>query len=416
MSGVTFPIVLRDGLNDQLIKRWRTEYLVPSDRNRTREDGIWRRTQTPTNSSESGWRDSSDQRRRIVHYTHSYDVVAGELGGSLVLNGTYIYFSTSLPKTELDFCQSQFEASLSSGGWRRDGSLAAHQIWILGDLICSVERIDRHPEDVKARRMMPENYQTLDVCIRSLPHIPVPNRLPWEVLAMGMRVKDVRGRPNVVSDLSSLAEYLPFHVELGCGPSLESGVPALHHLHELYCVTNLQTGHFIFGGAEDNLIARILERPFDELKSLTTLFQASFLAEPAPAHHALVTLKEAGVLIGPVMTNNFDGLAHRVGLPELFLRRYDEAIPPISISPQARSLLVIGSHADRRRVQARARAAGLKVFYLDPEGYHVGNRFIKYPLESVTDLDVLCRKGASEGLVELCGILGLSNIGRLSPA
>jgi hypothetical protein len=93
-----------------------------------------------------------------------------------------------------------------------------------------------------------------------------------------MRVKDVRGRPDIVSDLSGLAEYLPFHVELGCGPSLESGIPALHHLHDLYCVTDLQTGKFIFGGTEDNLIARILEQPFDELKSLTKLFQASFLA------------------------------------------------------------------------------------------------------------------------------------------
>ncbi|ABD85713.1 hypothetical protein [Rhodopseudomonas palustris] len=413
---VTFPIVLRDGLSEQLTKRWSTEYLAPSDRDRTREDGIWRRTQTPANATESGWRDTSDQRRRIVHYTHHYDVVAGERGGTLVLKSAYIYFSTSLPKLELNFCQNQVEASLSAGGWRRRDSFAAHQTWILGDLICSMERIDRHPEDIKARRVMPENYQTLDVRIRSQPYVPVPERLPWEVLAKGMRVKDVRGRPDIVSDLSGLAEYLPFHVELGCGPSLESGIPALHHLHDLYCVTDLQTGKFIFGGTEDNLIARILEQPFDELKSLTKLFQASFLAEPAPAHHALVTLKEGGVLVAPVMTNNFDGLAHRVGLPELFLRRYDETIPPISISPEARSLLVIGSHADRRRVQARARAAGLKVFYLDPEGYNVGDRFIEYPLESVTDQDLLCRKGASEGLVELCAILGVSQARRLSPA
>ena len=118
-------------------------------------------------------------------------------------------------------------------------------------------------------------------------------------------------------------------------------------------------------------------------------------------------MRDAGHLIGRVMTNNFDGLAHRVGLNEHFLRRYDDTIPEVEFFAEAKSLLVIGNHADRRRVQARARERGLKVIYLDPEGYWLGDRFIDYPLEGPRDGDVVCRKGASDGLSQLCSLLGV---------
>ena len=89
-----------------------------------------------------------------------------------------------------------------------------------------------------------------------------------------------------------------------------------------------------------------------------------------------------GHLIGPVITNNFDVLAARAGLTEYCVRRYDEIIPDVPLLPGARALLVVGSHADRRAVQARARAAGKKIFYLDPEGFRADGTFQPYPLES----------------------------------
>jgi hypothetical protein len=111
--------------------------------------------------------------------------------------------------------------------------------------------------------------------------------------------------------------------------------------------------------------------------------------------------------VGPVMTNNFDGLAHRVGLTQHFLRRYDENVPDVEFSPDAKSLLVIGSYADRRRVQARARARGLHVVYLDPEGYWVDGHFFDYPLEGPRDGDLVCCRTASEGLAGLCSLLSI---------
>ena len=248
---------------------------------------------------------------------------------------------------------------------------------------------------------------TLDVTLRTQDFTSLDERLPWDVLSQGMRVKDTRERPTYVPDLSALAQLSPFHVELGCGASIEAGVPALHHLHDLYRVTDSSTGRFIFGGDQDDLIERLLMRPTAEFTALAELFGAAFVAEPTPAHWALLALRDAGHLVGPIMTNNFDGLAHRVGLNEHFLRRYDEVIPDVEFSPDARSLLVIGSHADRRRVQARARARGLQIVYLDPEGYGIDGRFIEYPLEGPRDGDRVCRKTATEGLAGLCSVLDI---------
>ena len=223
----------------------------------------------------------------------------------------------------------------------------------------------------------------------------------------GMRTKDKRECPIEVPDLSVLKDLTPFHVEVGCGVSIEAGIPALHNLHELYRVTDSNTGRFIFGGPQDDLLERLLVSPTREITKLGQLFAAAFLAEPTQAHRALLALRDAGLLLTPIMTNNFDGLIHRSGLQEHFLRRYDEAVPAVEFHPDARSLLVIGSHADRRRVQARARGRGLPIIYLDPEGYWSSGRFVPYPLEGPKNGDFLCRNTATEGLLDLCTKLGV---------
>ncbi|MFE3631131.1 hypothetical protein [Streptomyces goshikiensis] len=55
------------------------------------------------------------------------------------------------------------------------------------------------------------------------------------------------------------------------------------------------------------------------------------------------------------------------GFEERFMRRYDQRIPPVTFHPDAKALVVIGLHADRRWVAKQAREAGLKVFLVDPE-------------------------------------------------
>lgn len=404
---MNFPVPLVRGLSDEQVIRWQHYYREASDRDRRREEGIWRRTQTEMNADESGWRGPADQRRRIVYYDHEYEFQNGGSSADLVLKYSFVYYSLTLPGTELAADIERIAQALAGGGWRPDSQDGEEKSWRLGDLVCSVSTLDRHPEDLRAGRTIPSSYRALDVVIRTDGLTSATARLPWEVLAKGMRVKDERENPTYVDDLGALVDLHPFHVELGCGPSIEAGVPALNHLHELYRVTDLDTGRFIFGGPGDDLITRLLLRPSTEFEALGRLFKASFVAEPTPAHEALLALQRAGYVVGPILTNNFDGLAHRVGLREQFLRRYDEEVPDVEFSPDARSLLVIGSHADRRRVQARARQRGLKVVYLDPEGYEVGGRFIAYPLEGPRTGDLICARTATDGLTGLCGRLGL---------
>ena len=402
-----FPIPLRRNLPENLQYRWIKHVKNSLDRDRTREEGIWRRTQEVWNSDESNWHASTDKRRRIVHYNHRYDMRKVDDQFQLELAGSYIYYSLTLPETDLSEKFSQILNALRVGEWVVQGGCEQHQWWRLEELSCSVDFMNSHPEDRSENRVFPSNYKTLDVTLRSNPAEEVAKRLPWEVLAKGMRKKEARENPSLVEDLSVLIELRPFHVEIGCGVSLEAGVPALHHLHDLYRVTDPETGSFVFGGTQDDLIERLVSQPRKEFAKLCQLYEAAFLAEPTEAHQALIALQREGHLVGDIMTNNFDALTHRVGLKEQFLRRYDESVPKVDFHPDAKSLHVIGSHADRRRVQERARDRGLKVVYLDPEGYQLVDRFVSYPLEGPKDGDLVCRRGASDGLTHLCTLLGV---------
>jgi len=133
--------------------------------------------------------------------------------------------------------------------------------------------------------------------------------------------------------------------------------------------------------------------------------KAAFTASPTPALRVLRQMADDGHLVGPVITSNFDALAARAGLAEHCVRRYDEIIPDAPLLPEAWSPLVVGSHADRRAVQARARAAGKNAFYLDPEGFHAGGMFTPYPLEGPQTGDWVRRQAAAEGLPALAAML-----------
>ncbi|MFE3991698.1 hypothetical protein ACFXPW_08405 [Streptomyces goshikiensis] len=61
------------------------------------------------------------------------------------------------------------------------------------------------------------------------------------------------------------------------------------------------------------------------------MYRACFNAEVTPALHA-----------------------QRAGFEEQFMRRYDQRIPPVTFQSDAKALVVIGLHADRRWVAKRA--------------------------------------------------------------
>lgn len=123
------------------------------------------------------------------------------------------------------------------------------------------------------------------------------------------------------------------------------------------------------------------------------MHSACLLANPTLFYKVLAELHNRGSIVGPVFTNNFDGLCLGIGLEEYCLRQYDTigVYPPVFFHPQAKSLIVIGSHADRRTIQAQARKQGLQIIFIDPEGYNDGT---PYPLESPQDNDILVQMPA----------------------
>ncbi|MFI1186488.1 hypothetical protein [Streptomyces californicus] len=106
----------------------------------------------------------------------------------------------------------------------------------------------------------------------------------------------------------------------------------------------------------------------------------------------------------PAITNIFDVLAARAGLDECFMRRYDQAAPAVEWVDGAKTLL-IGLPAGRHKVQARARARGMQVVYLAPEGFWRDGQFMPYPLEGPQDGDLVCRATAAEALPALVNLL-----------
>ncbi|MDH6707379.1 hypothetical protein P3T27_004116 [Kitasatospora sp. MAA19] len=301
---------------------------------------------------------------------------------------------------------------LDQGTWRSQGD----GVWAKGDLRVTVTEYDDHPQDERAGRPTPAGFRSVDLRFVS-EDFKVPRtvrNLPWDVLAGGMRIKDRRGEPTIAPDLTPILDFLPFQVEVGCGTSIEAGIPPLHYLHEVYRVTDrrdntLTPSHaFTLSPEADTLIPEMLLSADTKAPDLVAMFRACFLAEPTAAHHALKALHTAGYLVGPVITHNFDALSARAGLPEVFVRRYDQKIPPVPLLPEARALLVVGLHADRRAVQQRAREMGMRIFYVDPEGLVENGTFKPYPIEGARTGDVVVRQAAIPALLRLCELLNVT--------
>ena len=399
------PFAITTPLSGDLADRWVTEFEGFGGRDRTIEEGIWRRTQDELNAEESGRLDERDARRRVLHYHYRFGLTDHGEGAQLALETVYIYHSLALPRPDIDAMERRWNDALKLGGWVQAGAG-----WELGDLRVTIRRSHVHEEDQKAGRLLPQSYDALDAMLSSESQSMLEGRrsLPWEVLARGMRKRDVRGEPTYMPSLSELASHVPIQVELGCGVSTEAGVPPLHVLHDWYSVTDHEDRAFIFGGPKDVLMEELLTDPFAALTKRSQMMAACLRAEPTPAHRALRALVDSGDVLGPILTNNFDGLHLRLGLEECYIRRYDEDVPFVPIHPETRALLVVGSHADRRKVQKRFRDQGLPVFFLDTEGFGELGSLNYYPIEGAQSVDSIRKAGAAEGLLELAEALGVS--------
>ncbi|MFD9394162.1 hypothetical protein ACFWBB_26520 [Streptomyces sp. NPDC060000] len=406
-----YPVI--EQLSDTQVTTW-TKHFAGNGHERPRsvEEGIWRRTQDPANREQSGWSEDADGRRRIVHYRYDYGLDYTFPVPRLVLSELYLYVSHTAPAEEISTYGKHIQGWLAEGRWKEkaDG-------WHRGDLVVTLHQFDDHPQDERADRATPDGFRSLDVLITSEGYRE-PSRslrnLPWNVLAGGIRIKEQRGNPSYAEDLSGLLDFLPFQVEVGCGTSIEANIPPLHFLHEVYRVTarkdnSLTQSHaFTLSPQADTLVQEFLLDATGKAESLTRMFAACFLAEPTPAHHALKALHDAGHLVGPVITHNFDVLSARAGLPEVFVRRYDQKVPPVPLLDEAKALLVVGLHADRREVQRRAREKGMRIFYVDPEGLTENGAFKEYPIEGAREGDVVVRGEAIPVLTRLCELLDVT--------
>lgn len=391
-----FPFVLIPQLEERHLERYRRH--VDSDASgwhRRFTESIWRRHQHPSNAHLSGWRDENDCRRRLLHFYDEYGVE----GRSFVLRHAYLRLNLTLPAEHIEEYQAVITEGLRVGGWRRDGDR-----WQRGDLWAALALVDVHEQDRRHGRFLPANYRNLDVVVASA-GCRLPDGWqdrPWDVFyRVGLRRTLPRGRPRMIAP-EEIAEDLPAQVELGCGPSIEAGIPHLSTLHRIYGVS-AGDYRFVFRAQDDGLLTLFAD-PEAKYREMTDIYRACLVAESTPFYDRLRELHERGHLVGPVITNNFDSQCAVLGLPEISLRRYDWGpyYPHIEHHPRARSLLVIGVHADRRLVQMRARQRGLRVIFIDPESYVAPDgRLIPYPVEAPQDADLFARVTAHDGFAAL---------------
>ncbi len=207
---------------------------------------------------------------------------------------------------------------------------------------------------------------------------------------------DVGFKENKKND--EIKKYFPAHIELGSGPSLELGIPPLHDLHKFFSVSDPNTKKMIFGGKDDNLIVDFISDPNKFVKNISKPILYSVTSKEKLFHKILTVFFNKKLLLGKIFTNNFDGIHLRNNLKEKYIRRFEEKniIPKVKFSSKTKSLIVVGSHADRRYIQQSARKQGLKIIYVDPEGFVQKGDFIEYLLESPQNEDIIIKMTAEE--------------------
>lgn len=400
-----FPIVVIPELTDRQLSRYHQH--VNSDESgwhRKWTESIWRRHQHPSNARLSGWSSPEDAKRRLIHFYDEYDVV----GRSFVLKNAYLWVNWTLPEPDIDGYDAAITSGLARGGWSQLESKQAggafERGFRRGDLLARVRRYRVHPEDAQRGVAPPAHYRNLDLVVKNADYEldPAWGRRPWQVFhEVGLRKVLPRGNPQLIEP-EALTELLPAQLELGCGPSIEAGIPHLSNLHRIYGVSLPNYG-FIFNADQDGVL-ELLTDPEAKYRDMTDIYRACLVAGSTPFYRALTELRDKNLLVGPIITNNFDCQCADLGFPEISLRNYDwePYYPKIPYHERARSLLVVGVHADRRLVQMRAREHGLKVVFIDPEEYVApdGSR-IHYPVEAPQDQDYFVRMTASEALTRL---------------
>lgn len=395
-----FPFTLIPDLTDAQLERYRRH--VDSDESgwhRRFTESIWRRHQHPSNARLSGWTGPDDKKRRLLHFFDEYGVE----GRAFVLRHAYLVMNVTLPREHVDEYEHTIHEGLKLGGWEARGGR-----FVRGDLEATLTRRAVHPMDVARQNALPAHFENLDVVVKTASYRPPDGwaERPWRVFFdVGLRKTLTRQQPTLIEP-ERLAEFFPAQLELGCGPSIEAGIPHLSTLHRIYGVSKADYG-FIFRAEHDGLLS-LFKDPEAKYREMTDIYRACLVAGSTEFYSVLQRLHREGHLVGPVITNNFDSQCAVLGLPEVSLRRYDWGpyYPTIDYDRRAKSLLVVGVHADRRLVQLRARERGLTVVFVDPEAYIApdGSQ-IPYPVEAPQAADFFVRATAKEAFTRLSRVV-----------
>ena len=359
------PFIVKKNLSEQEIKNFHERFGVYEGFDCSVRENIWRRHQVEDNKIQSGWRNKTDVRRSLIHFRDKYGLV----GNDFCLTQRYLFVNAQLPKEEADQLQLKLE--------RIDGA--------------KVEIYESHPECIQDYC---KGYVNIDLVLTNTTVSEEIKMKPWVVFKTGIRTKPIKGHPTFIKK-NQLKDFFPAYIELGCGPSIEAGIPALNYFHKLFSISH--DNKFVFGVKNNTLIDSL--KNLDDFYSKSTYMQSCCLsAMPTNFYFNLKQLVDSGDILTPIMNNNFDGLSKSVGLTELCLRQFDKTgvYPDYDFSKQAKSLIVVGSHADRRMCQKAARKNGLKIVYVDPEKYDIGNTIVDYPLEGPQDEDFVLKVSASE--------------------
>lgn len=357
-------------------------------------EGVWFRSQNKVNKVNSGYIDETTQRRRTLHYRHVFYVD----GNNLMVKSSYIYLSVRLPYNEYDEYIGKIKQSLIDTNYD-----FVNNYYQKEDINIIIKEYEKHPEEEKI-----DNYKVVDIVVKdkNLNNIEKFYNQVWKLQVKGIREKDKRGNPKYLNSFDEIKKYLPAQVELGCGPSIEAGIMPLYYLHEIYKVQRHSDGKFYFG-EEDDLVQQTITRDNKKFDEFYKIIVNCIKAEPTIFHKKIKEMYNKQLLVGELLNNNFDHICERIGIKERILRVYniENYFPIINFDSKAKALICIGTHADRRGVQKQAREKGLKIIYIDPEGFETINGFEHYPIEGAKDEDLILKMSASD----FANIINLEN-------
>lgn len=364
-------------------------------------EGCWLRNQRPENAKKSGYVDETTKRRRYVHFYDSY--VCEEKNGKyyLALSKYYLYVTNTLPKDEIERYYKRIQEALEIGHF----ALVKKNVFeAKNGTQVQIFRYKDHPRNVEP---FPANYESLDivVCSNGYDYSAIQDRM-WALSKKMYRNPDVRGNPIYTNNVADILKYLPAQIEMGCGPSINANIPPLHDMHETYKVQNHISGKFYFAD-QDDLLYNVISNENEMRKKFAKVPLACISAELTEGYKAFGEIYKKGYFRGTVFNNNFDRLVKRMDIPEKILRVYDinEYIAQCDFDPEAKVLICMGCHADRRQVQRQARKNNMQIIYIDPEGFYTKDGFEPYPIEGPQDGDIILKMTFEEAMNKLGEIL-----------